>query len=195
MCCNANIDLGIIKDILLIVGSSTTIVFAFLGYSKWKKELKGRVKFELTRTLLKEIYSFRDAFKSLRSTFTFASEFPEGHDPRNHNEQENYRHIFSNRLKYFNESYNSILSLLPEVELEFEKDLLDLMRDLLNQITQYNMKLNEFIQLTGRTNNEEHYQELRKVIYDIGEKNPTTIKFMNTIDKIETKLKKEKKKY
>jgi hypothetical protein len=195
MCCTINIDLATIKDILLIIGSSTTILFAFLGYNKWKKELKGRVKFELTRTLLKEIYSFRDAFKSLRSTFIFASEFPNGHDPSNYNKQETNRHIFSNRLKYFNESYNSILSLLPEVELEFEKDLFDLVRDLLNQIMQYHMKLNEFIQLTDHGGNDDYYQELRKVIYDIGENNPTTIKFMSTIDKIETKLKKEKKKY
>lgn len=195
MCDNSNIDIGIVKDILLIIGSITSIMFAFLGYNKWKKELKGRVKFELTRTVLKELYLFRDSFKYLRSPLTSAHEFPPNHDPLNYNESETNHYVFTNRFKDFGHSYNSIYSILPEIELEFEPELFELIRELLNQVVQYKIRLNEFIQLSGKTNNDEYLQELRKIVYDIGEDNPTTKKFMNAVDKIESKLKNKRRKY
>lgn len=195
MCDNSNIDIGIVKDILLIIGSITSIMFAFLGYNKWKKELKGRVKFELTRTVLKELYSFRDSFKYLRSPLMLAHEFPPNHDPRNHNESETNHYVFTNRFKDFGHSYNAISSILPEIELEFEPELFELIRELLFQVVQYKIRLDEFIQLSGKTNNDEYLQELRRVVYDIGDDNPTTKKFMNAINKIENKLKDKKRKY
>lgn len=184
-----------IKDVLLIIGSTTTIVFAFVGYNKWKKELIGRLKYELARTILKELYSLRDSFKELRSTLILASEFPPGFNPKDNNEKESNRYIFTNRLKYFSKSYNSFLSILPEIEIEFEPELLKLIRELLSQITMYQFRLNEFIQLTGNTNNDEHYQELRRIIFNIGDDNPTTSEFMVLTEKIENKLKREIKKY
>lgn len=188
-------NLQTIKDILLILGSTTTIIFAFVGFNKWKRELKGRTKYESSRKLLKALYSFRDAFKSLRSVLILASELPENYDRRKTDEAKEMQHVFTNRLKYFNEPYNSLRSLLPEVEIEYEAKLLDLFYDLFYQITLYHMKMNEYFQLIGNTNKDAHFQEVRKVILAIGEDNPTTKKFTSIVEQIESELKNEMKKY
>ena len=187
--------LQIVKDILLIVGAATTILFAFLGYGKWKKELKGKAKYELARSSLKALYSFRDGFKGLRNPFTFSGELPPNYKPLNPNEEEEEQYVITNRLKNFNNDYNSLKSLLPEMELEYDQELFDLFHQLFGHVIDYQVKLNEYFLLLGRTNNQEHFKELIVIIKDTGNPNKLTDEFNLTVSMIEEKLKAIIKKY
>jgi len=189
------IDVPAIKDLLLIISSLSTILFAFLGYNKWKKELKGRTKYELARTSLKTVYSFRYAFKALRSPLTLVHEMPPGFNPRNQKPKEDEHYVISSRLKIFNEDYNNLISLLPEIELEFDKELLDLFYELCRHITNYNLSLNEYFQLYSVTNNEERFNDLRAIVRDIGKENKTSKEFDHTVEKLENQLRSILKKY
>jgi hypothetical protein len=187
--------LGFIKDIVLILGSLTTIFLALIGIKKWKREHKGKLRYEFSRMLLKTIYTLRDQFKGVRSPFISASEFSPNYKQEFNDEANNYRFVFTNRLKPLNETSNELLSILPEVELEFDKEVRKIFEDLLSQIQLYKMSLNEFIQLTGNTNNDDHYVELQNVVFSNTKEDKTLKEFESIVTKAEAEINKWMKKY
>ena len=196
MCLN-NIDITLIKDIILIIGSLTATIFTFRSFSKWKKEHKGKLKYELSRNLLKSIYDLRDDFKGVRSPMILASEFSSEHHISETKESEKHQYIFNNRLKYLQTSYNTFLSFLPEVEIDYGPEMNTLCKELISHITNYHFKMSEFIQLVDNWDLHEnpYHKELNRVIFNNGENNPTTISFNETVDKLKTQLMKEIEKY
>lgn len=57
----------IMKDFATIFSVVTVGVIAILGYGSWKKQLKGKTKYELARRLLLNVYQARDAIRDLRN--------------------------------------------------------------------------------------------------------------------------------
>jgi hypothetical protein len=195
MCLNY-IDLTLVKDIVLIIGSLTATVFTVRSLNKWKKEHKGKLKYELSRNLLKSIYDLRDDFKGVRSPLIRASEFSNEHDIRETKESEKYTYVFENRLKYLQESYNSFLSLLPEVEIDYTDEVNVLCNDLVGHIRNYHLKIGEYIQLVDNWNiDNPYYVELHSIIFNNSDNNKTTLSFNETIEKLKKQLLKEIKKY
>jgi hypothetical protein len=192
-----NIDLTLIKDIVLIIGSLTATIFTIRSFSKWKKEHRGKLKYELSRKLLKSIYDLRDDFKGLRSPMILVSEFSSNYHISKTKESEKYQYIFENRLKYLQKSYNTYLSLLPEVEIDYSSEINALCKELINHIINYHFKINEFIKLIDNwdLHNNTYHKELNSIIFNNGENNPTTTSFNETVDKLKIQLMKEIKKY
>lgn len=198
-------DLQFIKDIILIIGSLTSTFFAFRSYNKWKKEHKGKIKYELSRNILKTILTIRDDFKSIRSPFIHPHEFmPEFQpkfqpefQPNKSKKSENLSYVFNNRLKVIYDSSNSLSSLFPEIELEFGNNLKKLCSDIIYEIKLYQMALSEFIQISDVENifNTEHYKKLTLQVYNIGDQNELTMKFENLIEIVKKEIEKEIKKY
>ncbi|WP_143569891.1 hypothetical protein [Tenacibaculum agarivorans] len=187
----------LIKDIILIIGSLTATVFTIRSFSKWKKEHKGKLKYELSRNLLKSIYDLRDDFKGVRSPMILASEFSSEHHISETKESEKYKFIFENRLKHLQKSYNTFLSLLPEVEIDYGTEMNELCKELIKHITNYHFKMTEFIQLVDNWDliNNPYHKELNSIIFNNTQNNPTTDSFNNTVDKLKAQLLKEIKKY
>lgn len=196
MCLN-NTDLTLIKDIILIIGSLTATVFTVRSFSKWKKEHKGKLKYELSRNLLKSIYDLRDDFKGVRSPMIRVSEFSSEHHIPETKESEKYKFIFDNRLKYLQKSYNTFLSLLPEVEIDYGSEMKVLCKELVKHITNYHFNMIKFIQIVDNWDlfNNPHHKELNSIIFNNSEDNPTTDSFNNTVEKLKRQLMKEIKKY
>lgn len=194
-----NIDipyaLGIIKDVILIIGSITATSFAFITFNKWKREHSGKLKYELLRNVLKTTYTLRDDFASARNPFVHGSEFMPNYDPKGSNQLENTIYVLNNRLKYLQTTYNDLLSLLGEIELEFGKETRNICHQPIRQINNYRFKVDEFIQLDGNSNNDEYLQELRKIVYAIGANNPTTLEFERVVSEIDKEVQRLKKKY
>jgi len=192
-----NIDLTLIKDIVLVISSLTAIFFTIGNFSKWKKEHKGKLQYELSRNLLKSIYDLRDDFNGVRSPMIYPSEFSSEHHISESKESEKYKYIFENRLKYLQKSYNTYLSLLPEVEIDYSSEINTLCMELIKQINNYHFKMNEFIQIVDNWDllNNPYHKELNRIIFNNGENNTTTISFNETVDKLKTQLMKEIKKY
>ncbi len=93
----------IIKDIMLGCAAKITYTVAIIGINSWKKQLKGRTYFKISRDLLLNTYKLRDAIQISRSRFTFAYEFPENYNFKdkhtNEEEGEVWSHIYFNRMK------------------------------------------------------------------------------------------------
>ncbi|MBC8753637.1 hypothetical protein H2O64_03065 [Kordia sp. YSTF-M3] len=192
-----SIDLTLIKDIILIIGSLTATFFTLRSFNKWKKEHKGKLKYELSRNLLKSILDLRDDFGRVRSPLILASEFSSKHHISETKKSEQYQYVFQNRLKYLQESYNTFLSFLPEVEIDYNSEMSKLCKELTRHVTHYNIKLNEFIQLVDNldTFNNPYEKELNSIIFNNGDNNPTTDSFDKTVGKLKIQLTKEMKKY
>ncbi|KQK26114.1 hypothetical protein AR438_11070 [Chryseobacterium aquaticum] len=190
-------DLQFIKDIILIIGSITSTFFAFRSYSKWKKEHKGKIKYELCRNILKTVFTLRDDFKSVRSPLSFAHELMPGYKPGESKESENLSYIFNNRFKVLYDSCNSLSSLLPEIEFEFSIDLKKKCEDILYEVKLYQMTVSEFVQISNVENiyKDEHYKVMKLKVYNIGDNNELTLKFEKLIDIIKIDVQKEINKY
>lgn len=183
-----------LKDIILITGSLTTIVLAFYGLNKWKKEYKGKVKYVLAQKTLKIIYTLRDRFKGVRSNFIFAHEFPKGYDPRDDDPIEGEKYVFENRLNPLNETYNELLSLLPEIEVEFGKKVRDKCGDILNKVAMYKMRLDDYFLLkdTGQDSSN-HFNESRKVVYSTVKEDKISMEFEAVVTTAELAINKNVK--
>ncbi len=182
---NTVLNLQTVKDIILIIGSLIGTFFTFVSINKWKKEHKGKLKYELSRNVLKASYALRDDFYGVRTPMIFASEYLPTYDFKKKMDTENYQYVFSNRLKSIQPSYNVFLSLLPEVELEFGKEIKDLCRELISRVNIYHMRVNEFVQLTDDTNNDDYYKEVKNIVFFHGENDAIEIEFESAIKKIE----------
>lgn len=187
--------LGIVKDIILIIGSITATIFAFTTLNKWKREHSGRLRYELLRNVLKTVYTLRDDFASARNSLIHSSEFMPEYKMESGSDKQNTIYVLNNRLKYLQNTYNELLSLLGEIELEFGKETRNICHQPIRQINMYRFKVEEFIQLDDSSNNDYHLQELRRVVYSIGKDNPTTLQFDKTVSDIEAKIKSLMRKY
>lgn len=187
--------LATIKDIVLITGSLTSTLFAIFTYNKWKKEHKGKIKYELCRNVLKTVFKIRDDYRSARSPMMFAHEMIPGYSPGVSKESENLLHVHNGRIKYLAESCSSLHTLLPEIEIELNSEIKNYCNLLLIEIHHYQMKISEYIQVVDNEKKfeKEYIKEIRSQIYDIGE-NAVTKSFNDKVDKIKSEITKEIKK-
>ncbi len=64
------------KDVITLIAALSAIYIGFAGLNTWKKQLKGKVEYELSRRILKGTLVYRDAIKAFRSPFMSTSEMP-----------------------------------------------------------------------------------------------------------------------
>ncbi|OFX21395.1 MAG: hypothetical protein A2041_07465 [Bacteroidetes bacterium GWA2_31_9b] len=102
----------------------------------------------------------------------------------------NERHIITNRLKYLSKSSNHFNSILPEVEAVFGKNVKKKCSEVNSIFLTYKFSLNEYFQLFGRTNNDEHYREIRADIYKTSNENDLQKELEKCIEEIENEISK-----
>lgn len=66
-----------IKDVILGLSVISAAIFAYLGLTTWRKELKGKSEYQLAKEVLKSTYKVRDAFMHVRSPAIYQYEYPE----------------------------------------------------------------------------------------------------------------------
>jgi hypothetical protein len=67
-------SLSDIKDFVSILTAPITVLFAYLGLRAWKRQLKGKDKYDSSKRLLKSVFKIRDAVKIVRNPFVDSSE-------------------------------------------------------------------------------------------------------------------------
>ncbi len=66
--------ISITRDLLTSVAAITAAIVAVLGLHVWKKQLKGKVEYELARRVLREAFNVRDAIRYVRNPFQMGGE-------------------------------------------------------------------------------------------------------------------------
>lgn len=74
--------ISVVKDILIGAAALTTAIVAIMGLKSWRRELYGKVNFEIARNLLRASYSVRDELQNSRLPFVGAWEFPPDYHAR-----------------------------------------------------------------------------------------------------------------
>lgn len=189
-------DITLTKDIILIAGSITSTFFAFYSYNKWKKEHKGKYRYELSRAVLKSMYDLRDKFKYVRSHIYRTSEFLPDYDYRSKDVKalcENYRHIYENRLKYLGDCRNIFLSYLPEIEIVFGKTMRSNFLDVDHFLNNFVAIITDYLAYVARgaNPNDPEYNRLRDCVVYNEKNNVYYEEFEKLIKQIEDRLKKE----
>ena len=64
-----------ISDILVGLSAIAVVALGYTGLQQWKRELKGRSKFELARRIALNAFDYRDRFNDARNMFTFPGEW------------------------------------------------------------------------------------------------------------------------
>jgi hypothetical protein len=105
-----NVWATIAKDVLLGIAAAATALFAYLGLSAWRKELKGKAEYELAKDVMKSVYRVREAFKHVRNPAIFQYEYPSdmvdqsGHVMREH-DYDATAHVYESRWKQLDEAF------------------------------------------------------------------------------------------
>lgn len=101
------------KDILVGLAAAAAALFAYLGLSAWRKELKGKAEYQLAKDVLKSVYKVREAFKHVRNPIIYQYEYPEGmrdvhgHLKREH-DHEGTAHVYEKRWEKMAEAFGEL---------------------------------------------------------------------------------------
>ena len=174
-----------VKDIILILTPIATFLLALFTINKWKKEYRGKIYFDCSFRFLKSVYALRDQFMSMRSAFITAGEQLPREGSYDNYENENTRYYLINRAKPFQETLNVFYSNVPEVEVLLGKEVRELCQNINSVVGKYYMARNEYIQLVGITNNNEHLKEISKSVFYITDKDELGDELEKIIKKIE----------
>jgi hypothetical protein len=112
----------LISDAVVAIAAAVTASVAIYGVRSWARELHGRARFDVARSLARATYTLRDAIQTARTPMIRGSEFPEGYrntmggkvDPQT--EAQAYAHVFAARWEPLFAAYQAFDTQTLEAE-------------------------------------------------------------------------------
>ena len=124
-----------IKDIIVILSAISATIFAFMGLTTWRKELKGKSEYQLAKEVLKSVYKVRDAFMHVRNPAIFQYEYPE--EMQNHfghlkpeYEYEGTLHVYQKRWEVMTEAFRELEEHHLDAQVEWGSEFKDVITNL-----------------------------------------------------------------
>jgi hypothetical protein len=123
------------RDILVGLSAVSAAIFAYLGLSTWRKELKGKAEYQLAKEVLKSVYKVREAFKHVRNPAIYRYEYPdEMTDHHGHLTQEHRYdgtvHVYQERWKQMDKAFGELEEHHLEAQVEWGPEFQDVIKDL-----------------------------------------------------------------
>ena len=115
-------DIKTISDAVVATAAAVTASVAIYGVRSWARELHGRARFEVARSLARATYKLRDSIQTARTPMIRGGEFPEGYrnamggkvDPQT--EAQAYSHVFAARWEPLYVAYQDFDTQTLEAE-------------------------------------------------------------------------------
>jgi len=124
ICPNFKDYVEIASDTIVGISALAAAVFAFMGVSTWRKQLKGKSEYERAKETLKSVYRVREAFRHVRAPYIFSSEYPE--DLRDHHGslKKEFEHkgmvaVYEARWKVLAEAFHELEEKALEAQVEW----------------------------------------------------------------------------
>lgn len=124
-----------IKDVLVGLSAVFAAVFAYLGLSAWRKELKGKAEYQLAKDVLKSVYRVREAFKHVRNPIIYQYEYPE--EMRDHHsnlkkeqDYEGTAYVYEKRWEVMVEAFGELEEHHLEAQVEWGPEFQDVIKKL-----------------------------------------------------------------
>jgi hypothetical protein len=102
-----------ISDVIVAMSAAAAAIFAYVGLSTWRKQLKGGAEYQLAKDVLKAAYRVREAFDAVRNPAIFEYEYPEemrstsGH-LREEKKYEGTAHVYEKRWEQMASSFKEL---------------------------------------------------------------------------------------
>lgn len=167
------------KDIVVAFAAAAAAIFAYLGLSAWRKELKGKAEYQLAKDVLKSVYKVREAFKFVRNPIIYQYEYPEGmRDHHGHlkheHDYEGTAHVYEKRWEKMAEAFGELEEHHLAAQVEWGQEF----QDVIVKVRSCRIELLVAIQqMLGRKKNprevlstsSEEKAEERSVLYHLGD--------------------------
>jgi hypothetical protein len=167
-----------VRDVLVGLSAVSAAIFAYLGLSAWRKELKGKAEYELAKDVLKSVYRVREAFKHVRNPAIFQYEYPadmtdhHGHLEGKH-DYEGTAHVYEKRWEKMDQAFRELEEHHLAAQVEWGSKFQDVIKklrscraDLLIAVQQL-LERKKNPREVPRTTAEEKAEE-RSVLYHLG---------------------------
>lgn len=124
-----------IRDALVGLSAVSAAIFAYLGLSAWRKEIKGKAEYALAKDVLKSVYKVREAFKVVRNPAIYQYEYPadmtdyHGHLKREHN-YEGTAYVYEKRWEKMNEAFRELEEHHLEAQVEWGSEFQNVIKKL-----------------------------------------------------------------
>ena len=187
-----------VKDVLVGLAAAAAAIFAYLGLSAWRKELKGKSEYELAKRVLMSVYRVREAFKTVRHPAIYQYEYPEemrdfhGHLKREH-EYEGTLHVYGKRLEKMDESFKALEEQHLEAQVEWGPQYQDVIVKLRRCRSELVLAIQQLLRRAKNPREEPtkaaELAEERSVLYHIGG-DPEQDRFTSQIDEAITDFEK-----
>ena len=124
MICEYADVISAISDVIVALSAAVAAIFAYVGLSTWRKQLKGGAEYQLAKDVLKAVYRVREAFKAVRNPAIFEYEYPEEmRSPSGHlREEKKYEgtaHVYEKRWKQMVSSFKELEEYHLQAQVEW----------------------------------------------------------------------------
>ena len=171
-------EITLIKDILVSVAAITTATLAIFGYSKWKKEIKGKSEYSLAKDILSSVYKVKRGFSIVRNPMIMAYEYPEGilddygMVPREQ-DYEATAHVYEKRWEKFSDFFKELEEKVLDGSVEWGMDFEELIKPMRECRAELKVCIMNFLErkknpLERELSNREKKNEEKSVLYEIG---------------------------
>lgn len=180
-----------IKDILVGVSAVSAALFAYLGLTTWRKELKGKSEYQLAKEVLKSVYKVREAFKHVRNPGIYQYEYPKdmldntGYLKREFH-YEGTAHVYEKRWKMMAEAFSELEDHHLEAQVEWGPEFQDVILKLRTCKVELQITIQQLLEreknpsMIERSGFEKNAEE-RSILYNLGS-NSELDKFTPQID-------------
>ena len=166
------------KDILLGISAAAAALFAYLGLSAWKRELKGKSEYQLAKDVLKSVYRVRDAFKHVRNPAIYQYEYPadmtdyHGHLKREHR-HEGTAHVYEKRWEIMAKAFQDLEEYHLDAQVEWGSEFQDKIVKLRSCRVSLMLAIQQMLERiknpsAGALTPAEQKSEERSVLYNLG---------------------------
>ncbi|MEO9484387.1 MAG: hypothetical protein ABJG47_13100 [Ekhidna sp.] len=138
-----------IKDLVYIVAAAVTMFLAFRGFSRWKKELRGKAYFDFSHRFLKVTYIIRDTLYDKRGIMYENSEYLDPGPPSEDQKEAEVKHsykVYNGRLKEVLSAAQEYNSLLAEGEALFGENFREIAQQLIVKLNSYRYAIDQHLQ-------------------------------------------------
>lgn len=145
----AKLALEAVNTVAIVTGA----IVAIVGVNTWKKELAGKVEYELARRYLKSVYKVREAIKFVRNPFIPVDEISialkeSGLEEADYSDHErSNRAVYSKRWKKVTEASTDLNVELIEAEVSWGKEAVEVSKGLTDQVNKLFVALKMFLEV------------------------------------------------
>lgn len=177
------------QNVIVSICAMVTTAIALLGYSKWKKELKGKSEYEKAKEILKAVYKVKHGFSIVRNPAMFAHEYPEAirdkpGPPQGNDRYEAIAFAYENRWKQLDLAFRELEDLHLDAIVEWGSEFSEIVVPLRNRRAELLVCLQRHLRSLKDPNrpisNRDEEDDERSVLYEI--ENSSHDKFSPQID-------------